>query len=167
MAQSKKPTTKKTKKKDATYKNIMVAIDDSATSKAVLKETIKFYHQLPNCKLRIIHVSDENLIHLENKPTKLSMELQKLIKKEAINLLKSVQSKFEKAQVKNFETKIVKMSASNQKIAENIINEAKSWPADLIIIGTHGRRGVHRFLLGSIAESVVRISPVPVLLIRK
>ena len=44
--------------------------------------------------------------------------------------------------------------------------EAKAWPADLIVIGTHGRRGVDHLLMGSVAEGVVRISPVPVMLIR-
>lgn len=38
--------------------------------------------------------------------------------------------------------------------------------ADLIVIGTHGRRGIRRFLLGSVAESVVRTAPCPVLTIR-
>lgn len=38
--------------------------------------------------------------------------------------------------------------------------------ADLIVMGTHGRRGVKRLLLGSVAESVVRTAPCPVLLVR-
>lgn len=38
--------------------------------------------------------------------------------------------------------------------------------ADLVIVGTHGRRGVARALLGSVAEKVVRLSPVPVLTVR-
>ncbi|MGA2711194.1 MAG: universal stress protein, partial [Steroidobacteraceae bacterium] len=40
------------------------------------------------------------------------------------------------------------------------------WPADLIVIGTHGRRGIRRLVLGSDAEYVVRTTPVPVLLVR-
>jgi nucleotide-binding universal stress UspA family protein len=38
--------------------------------------------------------------------------------------------------------------------------------ADLVVMGTHGRRGLRRVLLGSIAESVVRSAPCPVLTIR-
>jgi nucleotide-binding universal stress UspA family protein len=38
--------------------------------------------------------------------------------------------------------------------------------ADLVVMGTHGRRGVPRFLLGSVAEKVVRMSPIPVLTVR-
>jgi nucleotide-binding universal stress UspA family protein len=47
-----------------------------------------------------------------------------------------------------------------------IIQAAEEVHADLIIIGTHGRRGLSRALLGSVAESVVRSAPVPVLTVR-
>lgn len=47
-----------------------------------------------------------------------------------------------------------------------IIEAAERWKADLIVMATHGRSGVVRFLLGSIAESVVHDAKVPVLLIR-
>ena len=43
---------------------------------------------------------------------------------------------------------------------------AKQNGADLIVMGTHGRRGLRRFLIGSVAESVVRTAPCPVLLVR-
>lgn len=46
---------------------------------------------------------------------------------------------------------------------EVILKEAKEHGADLIVIGTHGRRGIARALIGSVAESIVRTSPVPVL----
>ena len=47
--------------------------------------------------------------------------------------------------------------------AEGIVEAAKTGNADLIVLGTHGRRGVSRLLLGSVAESVVRLSPIPVM----
>jgi nucleotide-binding universal stress UspA family protein len=47
-----------------------------------------------------------------------------------------------------------------------ITEYAQQWPADLIVIGTHGRRGIRRLVLGSDAEYVVRTTPVPVLLVR-
>lgn len=46
-----------------------------------------------------------------------------------------------------------------------IADEAASWPADLIVLGTHGHKGVERLLLGSVAEGVARLSSIPVLLI--
>jgi nucleotide-binding universal stress UspA family protein len=47
-----------------------------------------------------------------------------------------------------------------------IEEEAAQWPADLVMIGTHGRSGVRRLLLGSGAERLTRISSKPMLLIR-
>jgi nucleotide-binding universal stress UspA family protein len=50
--------------------------------------------------------------------------------------------------------------------AEAILRDARKWGADLIVMGTHGRRGLRRVVLGSDAEQVVRMSKVPVLLVR-
>ena len=50
--------------------------------------------------------------------------------------------------------------------AKEIVKAAQYWPADLIVIGSHGREGVLRALLGSVAETVVRHAPCPVLVIR-
>lgn len=49
---------------------------------------------------------------------------------------------------------------------DEIVKAAGEWPADLIVIGSHGRGGVQRALLGSVAEGVVRHAPCPVLVIR-
>ena len=52
------------------------------------------------------------------------------------------------------------------KPASEIVRTAKEWPADIIVIGSHGRHGIQRALLGSVAEAVVRHAPCPVLVIR-
>lgn len=51
-------------------------------------------------------------------------------------------------------------------VAESILDEVARQGCDLIVMGTHGRRGLRRLTLGSDAEAVVRLSPVPVLLVR-
>jgi len=58
------------------------------------------------------------------------------------------------------------MEAPDVPVGECIVRGARDYQADLIICGTHGRRGVRRLLIGSDAEYVVRHSPVPVLLVR-
>ena len=50
--------------------------------------------------------------------------------------------------------------------ASAIVNAAKEWPADIIAIGSHGRGGVRRALVGSVAEAVMRHAPCPVLVVR-
>ena len=64
------------------------------------------------------------------------------------------------------EGKLLEIDTIGHRIPEMIAEEAKTWPADIIVIGTHGRHGMHRLLMGSVAEGVVRMATVPVLLIR-
>jgi len=52
------------------------------------------------------------------------------------------------------------------KSASEIIRTAKEWPADIIVIGSHGRHGIQRALLENVAEAVMRHAPCPVLVIR-
>ncbi len=52
------------------------------------------------------------------------------------------------------------------RVSEVIVKEARKWRADLIVMGTHGRRGVTRMVLGSDAEAILRVTPVPVMLVR-
>ncbi|HLB16507.1 MAG TPA: universal stress protein [Burkholderiales bacterium] len=58
------------------------------------------------------------------------------------------------------------LGALVRRVADAIVEDAERWSADLIVIGTHGRRGLSKLFLGSVAEGVVRISSIPVLLIR-
>lgn len=52
------------------------------------------------------------------------------------------------------------------KPASAIVKTAKEWPADVIVIGSHGRHGLERALLGSVAEGVMRHAPCSVLVVR-
>ena len=53
-----------------------------------------------------------------------------------------------------------------ERVGEIVVAQAKEWPADLIVCGTHGSRRLKRLLMGSDAEFIVSHSPVPVLLVR-
>jgi nucleotide-binding universal stress UspA family protein len=58
------------------------------------------------------------------------------------------------------------VEARGRSVSDVILGDAKTFRADVIVMGTHGRRGLNRLLLGSDAERVLREAPVPVLLIR-
>ena len=60
----------------------------------------------------------------------------------------------------------VMRESGGRRVCETILEEARTWAADLIVMGTHGRRGFSHLALGSDAELVVRGSPVPILLVR-
>lgn len=59
-------------------------------------------------------------------------------------------------------SELVKLGAA----AEEILATAAEVRADLVVLGTHGRRGFAHAMMGSVAEKVVRLSPVPVLTLR-
>lgn len=62
-------------------------------------------------------------------------------------------------------TQLAKTAHTNDDIAHTIVREAANWNAELIVMGTHGRRGVARWMLGSVAERVARLAQTPVLLV--
>ena len=58
------------------------------------------------------------------------------------------------------------VETAGRRLGELVAEEARSWEADLVVVGTHGRRGMSRVFLGSGAEQVLRLAPVPVLAVR-
>jgi nucleotide-binding universal stress UspA family protein len=52
------------------------------------------------------------------------------------------------------------------KPGQEIVKAASEWPADLVVIGSHGRTGLSRLVMGSVAEHVMRHAPCPVLVVR-
>ena len=61
----------------------------------------------------------------------------------------------------------IKLVESEQKhVSDMLIDAAADWQADLLIVGTHGRRGIERFFVGSVAERLVRKAQTSLLLVR-
>ena len=58
------------------------------------------------------------------------------------------------------------VEGASQRLGDVVADEAQAWEADLVVVGTHGRHGANRLLLGSGAEHVIRMAPVPVLVVR-
>ncbi|PWY54317.1 universal stress protein [Legionella qingyii] len=141
------------------YKQIMVAVDDSNASTLALKEAIKLAKN-QNSKIWMIHIIDT--LYEGDVDRKSFIELTRQKGQEVLNSMKKIlsRSKIE------FEMKLTELTPSKPKIAEKLVNEATALSADLIVIGTHGRRGIHHILTGSIAEEIIRISKTPVLLVR-
>ncbi|HXZ09371.1 MAG TPA: universal stress protein [Paraburkholderia sp.] len=61
--------------------------------------------------------------------------------------------------------RILDVAPLDGDIAEHILKAAKELPADLVVMGTHGRRGVRRLVLGSVAERFLRLAHCPVLMV--
>lgn len=147
--------------RDTLYQQILVPVDGSPTSNRALQEALSVAKQ-QNAQLALIHVL-EDVWYVDNESYLNYSELQKSIHSMGEKILAQANDAAMQAGI----TATVKLlEARGDRIANLIISEAKRWPADLIVIGTHGRSGFSHMLFGSVAEGVVRTAPVPVLLIR-
>lgn len=145
------------------YRKLLVPVDGSAPSNLALLEAIKFVKAWGGGKLRLVHVVDEFVMDPTYVP---SVYYQGMI--EALRSVGQATLDGAVATVRQhaLEPEPILLETMGHRVADHVVGQAKSWPADLIVMGTHGRRGIRRLLMGSDAELVVRTSPVPILLVR-
>ena len=144
------------------YKRILVAVDGSKTSNFALKEAMKLAKE-QRAILRLIHVVDETPVYAMAEAPYSIDEYQKTVRDAGRKELAKCADRVKSARLK-VDTKL--LVTITQSIGDVINKEAKRWSAGLIVIGTHGRRGLNRLFLGSVAERVVRSAAKPVLIIR-
>jgi nucleotide-binding universal stress UspA family protein len=72
-----------------------------------------------------------------------------------------------KAAAAGCQSERILLESTERRVAELIIEQARQWEANLIVVGTHGRRGFKRMLVGSVAENLVRIAETSLLLVRE
>ena len=145
------------------YKRILVPLDGSSTSKAGLREAIELAKG-QRATLQLVHVVDQHYIGLMGMESAGGLsEMMDSLKRSGRDILKNAQAAADKAGVK---ATAVLLETMTGPAADLILRQAKKSGVDLIVLGTHGRRGVRRLLMGSDAEQVVRNAPVPVMLVR-
>jgi nucleotide-binding universal stress UspA family protein len=144
------------------YQRILVPIDGSHTSTLGLQEAIRIAIE-QHAQLRLISVVDELVIAQNLEGLGNAEDLFDALRDAGKQVLKNALALVHKHAIKvessMFET-------VGERVSDIIVREAKKWKADLIVMGTHGRRGFNRMVLGSDAEAVLRTSPVPVLMVR-
>ena len=145
------------------YSRIMVAVDGSPHSAHALKHAVSLAKGL-TASLRILHVVDIGLLPSE---PELSIDFDALFEARHAAAEKILAAARDSAQASGLavEAQLLDTATPTQHVAAAIAEAAASWPADLVVLGTHGRRGIDRWLLGSVAEGVARRSTVPVLLV--
>lgn len=143
------------------YKKILVPVDGSATAKRGLDEAIRLA-KAGGGTIRLVHVVDELVVVDPEVPVYYQAMIESLRESGKATLAKSEAAV--KAQGIPVET--VMLETMGVRAADLIVEQASQWPADLIVMGTHGRRGLRRVVLGSDAELVIRHTTVPVLLLR-
>jgi len=143
------------------YQRILVPVDGSETSDKALQEALKLVAGQP-AQLLLLHVL-EDMQFLDAEGYVNYAELRELTLNMGKRMLDKAAEIATQAGI-TADSKLVE--AAGKRIANVITAEAKDWPADLVVIGTHGRSGFSHLLFGSVAEGVVRGAPVPVLLVR-
>ncbi len=143
------------------YDRILVAFDGSEASNQALDEAVRLA-QNQVARLRLVHVVDTSCLYHGDESDR-SAELEKAWCDAAHRTIEQGLDRVAPSGL-TFETAV--RCTGKARISEQIVEEALAWHADLVVLGTHGRRGLNRLLLGSVAEAVVRISPISVLLAR-
>lgn len=145
------------------YSRILIAIDGSTTSAHALQQAIDLAKEL-SAALRVVHIVDMGVLPLG---PELAIDVGGIVKARRAageQVLNTAREACSAAGIEA-EIRLLETGTPAQRIATAIADEATAWAADLVVAGTHGRTGVQRMLLGSVAEGIARILPVPVLLI--
>ncbi|MDO8343954.1 MAG: universal stress protein [Cellvibrio sp.] len=145
------------------FKRILVAVDGSQTADQALKEAIKLAKEL-QAQLRIVHAVDIANMYLSVDFIDTS-EISAAMIKSGQEILHKAKAVAKGAGIP-VETRLIEINTLGHSIPEVIAEDAEAWPADLVVICTHGRRGLSHLFLGSVAEGVVRVATKPVLLVR-
>lgn len=147
------------------FRNILVPVDGSSSAARGLKEAIRLARER-NATLTLLHVVDETPMLQTASVEGGAYFFDELLKGLVADGRKLLDSAAKTVRAAGLRVKPVLMEDIGQPVADVIVSQAKKLRADLIVIGTHGRRGLSRLVMGSDAESVVRQSPVPVMLVR-
>ncbi|MDD5058541.1 MAG: universal stress protein [Sideroxydans sp.] len=146
------------------YKRIAVAVDGSAVSMAALNEAVKLAKAMDSTLLLLYVCEDLPVMWSADGMAPFPMEdVTKAFIKAGEQLLQKDKARVAEAGI-SVETKLVEDYSG--RIGAVISQEAAQWQADLLVVGTHGRKGLDHLLLGSVAENVTRSATVPVLLVR-
>jgi nucleotide-binding universal stress UspA family protein len=142
-----------------TFRKILLPVDGSTTSNRALEMAIQMA-QGGSARLHLIHAVDE-LAYVSG--YEYAADLFAMARDYGQKILDQALQQAKAAGV-DADIKLIDLPA--QRLGETVATEAREWQADLIVVGTHGRKGIGRVFLGSGAEQIIRLAPVPILVIR-
>jgi nucleotide-binding universal stress UspA family protein len=144
------------------YKRILVAIDGSETSEHAFDTALQLARD-NDAQLQPLYVVDNPLMAYDASGYDPTI-LRDAFVEEGQRLLADALARMKHENVAGA-PRIVDVAPVGEDISERIRTSANEFNADLLVLGTHGRRGFKRLFLGSVAERVVRSASLPVLLV--
>ncbi len=138
------------------YKKVLIAVDDSEHSIKVVEHGVNSSSQL-GATIALVFVIDTTKVNNEGKSGRLPQE--------QIAKLKDGAEKFIDGIVNQLNLDKFERFLPEGKPSKEIVSTANTWGADLIIMGTRGKTGIKRLLLGSTAENTLRLSNIPILIV--
>ncbi len=145
------------------YQRILVPIDGSETSARGLAEAVRLA-RLTGAQMRLLHVVDELSFALgAGEGLSLTGDVLNMLREAGAAILAQGAATVRAAGLR---VDTVLKDSFAGRVSDLVVAEAAAWPADLIVLGTHGRRGIGRMFMGSDAENIVRSARTPVLLLR-
>jgi nucleotide-binding universal stress UspA family protein len=146
------------------YQKILVPLDGSPTADCGLREAVALARGQKSVKVFFLHVVDDFSMLVEMTSVRSYDEMLKGLRQYGLELLAKARRIAEEAGV---HAESLLREVTNERVAQVIVDQARQHDCDLIVMGTHGRRGFSRIAMGSEAEQVARTSLVPVLLVRQ
>jgi len=141
-------------------RHVLCATDLSPTSRKAV-ETATTLAKLTNARLTLLHVSPLPMVPPDQLLDAVTMDrLQKRIRAWGLSELQKVSVRASRAGV------TTSLLLRDGDPAEQIVRSARAGKADLVVMGTHGRRGLPRLFLGSAAQRVVGLAPCAVVTVR-
>ncbi|MGD9786984.1 MAG: universal stress protein [Sulfuricellaceae bacterium] len=145
------------------YKRILVAVDGSDTSEHALREAISLARD-QQARLRIVYAIETVNINAGSEFSP-PPDMEKWWADAGREILDKARNQAQEAGVEA-ETRLIEIDKLGEGVPDAIVEDARAWPADLVVAGTHGRTGLAHLLMGSVAEGIVRHCRTPVLLVR-
>lgn len=145
------------------YERILVPVDGTDTAKRGLLEAMRLSKALGGCTLRLVHIVDDSALALNPEAGIAAAPLVEDFAEGGKQILEEARIL---AQTQGIAAEIVLHENFTGRVADLIVDEARKWQAQLIVMGTHASGGIRHAVMGSDAEAVLHGAEIPVLLVR-
>ena len=141
------------------WQRVLVPVDFSAPSEAAFAYALTLAHAV-GAEVRVCHIIPTP--HMLDALYERGLTPPETVKQ----ITQKARKRIKELAATQGSTVPFRMHCQEGEAAEGILQQAETLKVDLIVMGTHGRSGAERFFLGSVAETVVRRAPCPVLTLR-